>query len=150
LKEKNIEFTLYIAGTGELHKDLTSQIASYGLEKQVILLGFVEEIQSFMQSIDVFLLSSAWEGFGFVIVEAMTHKKPVIAFDVSSNPEIIANYETGFLIPFADTTQFADCIEKIISDPKMLMDMGEKGLLRAKTMFDINKQMAAFETYLLS
>jgi glycosyltransferase involved in cell wall biosynthesis len=150
LKERNIEFTLFIAGTGELQNELAERIAAHGLENEVKLLGFVENMEQFMQSIDIFLLSSAWEGFGFVIVEAMAHKKPVIAFDVSSNPEIIANHETGFLIPFADTTQFADCIEKIISDPKMRMDMGENGYQRAKALFDTDKQMAAFETYLIS
>ncbi len=150
LKEKNIEFTLFIAGTGELQNELAERIAVHGLENEVKLLGFVENMDQFMQSIDIFLLSSAWEGFGFVIVEAMAHKKPVIAFDISSNPEIIANHETGFLIPFADTLQFADCIEKIISDPKMRMEMGENGYQRAKALFDTDKQMAAFETYLLS
>ena len=79
LKDQNIQFTLYIAGTGELHSELQTLIEELQLQEQVYLLGFVENMNAFMNSIDIFLLSSAWEGFGFVLVEAMLRAKPIVA-----------------------------------------------------------------------
>ncbi|MBK7812053.1 MAG: glycosyltransferase [Saprospiraceae bacterium] len=52
-------------------------------------------MNAFMNSIDIFLLSSAWEGFGFCFVEAMLRAKPIVAFNISSNPEIVENDKTG-------------------------------------------------------
>lgn len=98
LKNKKLNFKILIAGKGELEEELKKDIKKRNLEENIILLGFVENIKSFMKSIDIFFLPSHWEGFGYVMVEAMLCEKPVIAFDTSSNPEIVENNKTGFLL----------------------------------------------------
>jgi glycosyltransferase involved in cell wall biosynthesis len=110
LKKRGITFTLFIAGTGELQSKLESLRDQHGLEQEVIFTGFIEDMPGFMNSIDIFLFTSLWEGFGFALVEAMIAGKPVVAFNTTSNPEIVASDTTGFLVDFRIPGMFAEII----------------------------------------
>jgi len=149
LKEKKVEFTLFLAGTGELQKELESLIDKYDLHKEVILLGFVKDMDSFMNSIDVFLLTSIWEGFGYVLVEAMIKSKPVLAFDISSNPEIVTANETGYLIDYPDLNMFAQKAQLLIEDEALRKKLGEAGQKSVIARFNLSERITEFEYYLL-
>ncbi|MBK9107229.1 MAG: glycosyltransferase [Saprospiraceae bacterium] len=98
-----------------------------------------------MREIDIFVLSSEWEGFGYVLVEAMMQQKPVIAFDLSSNPEIIQSGDTGYLIPFPDYRAFADQLEELILNPDLRKQMGLAGKKRALENFLLEDSVANLE-----
>ncbi|PKL78820.1 MAG: glycosyltransferase family 1 protein [Ignavibacteriae bacterium HGW-Ignavibacteriae-4] len=149
LVERNIDFTLFIAGEGELREELESEIVKYNLQNKVILLGFVEDMSAFMSSIDVFVLTSEWEGFGFVLVEAMMKSKPVLAYDITSNPEIIDDHVTGYLIDFPKVEMFAEKIELLSSNPDIRKQMGEAGLKRVKDKFILQDRIDELEAYLI-
>jgi glycosyltransferase involved in cell wall biosynthesis len=150
LKQKNISFTLFIAGTGEMKYRLDALIDQYNLHKEVILLGFVEDVENFMNAIDIFVLTSLWEGFGYVIVEAMAAYKPTIAFNISSNPEIIINDQTGFLIDYPDLDSFCVKIESLINDENLRLQFGKKGRETVEKQFQLDDRIAEFEHYLIS
>lgn len=150
LVERNIDFTLFIAGEGELRAELEAEIAKNNLQSNVILLGFVEDMSTFMSSIDVFVLTSEWEGFGFVLVEAMMKSKPVLAYDITSNPEIIDNNITGYLIDFPNVDMFVDRLITLIESPELNAQMGEAGLKRVKIKFILRDRIDELETYLLN
>lgn len=143
LKNNNIDFTLFIAGTGELEADLKQLIAAHNLQSYVFLLGFVEDVTAFMQSIDIFLLGSSWEGFGFVLAEAMANHKPVVAFNCSSNPELVAHNETGLLATYPDTNSFAQCVMELANDAQKRTILGENGYKKVVREFNITKQIDA-------
>ncbi|MEZ7970949.1 MAG: glycosyltransferase [Cyclobacteriaceae bacterium] len=149
LKEKKISFKLYIAGTGELKKELEKEIKKRNLQEEVILIGFVKNIDAFMNSIDVFLLSSIWEGFGYVLVEAMMHSKPVVAFNITSNPEIVIHDKTGFLVDYPNMDAFARQTLNLIESSQLRKKMGENGLARVKEEFDLEDSISRLEHYLL-
>ncbi|PCJ65184.1 MAG: group 1 glycosyl transferase [Bacteroidetes bacterium] len=149
LKTQGIKFTLFIAGTGELHDELSSLIKEKGLENEIILLGFVADMESFMQSIDVFLLASSWEGFGFVIVEAMAKSKPVVAFDITSNPEIITDNKTGLLAEHLNTTDFATKTSQLVTDENLRNQMGSAAKQSVRDRFLIMERITELEEYLL-
>lgn len=149
LKEKGVDFELFIAGDGDLKDELQQLIDQNNLNNEVTLLGFVRETEQFIQSIDIFLLSSIWEGFGFVIVEAMAGKKPVVCFDITSNPEIIADGKTGYLVDYPNIDQFSDKVIELIKDEKLRKNFGEKGRERAENLFEINDRITEFEQQLL-
>jgi len=149
LKEKNIEFTLFIAGSGELEAELRNQIEQYNLQQEVILLGFVKDMNTFMNSIDIFLLPSIWEGFGYVLVEAMLKSKPVVAFNISSNPEIVTQNKTGFLVSYPDTELFAKKVQELIQNDVLRKQFGENGKLDVINRFNLKDRITEFEYYLL-
>jgi glycosyltransferase involved in cell wall biosynthesis len=148
LVAQKINFKILIAGTGEEEQELKRLIAESSLEEKVLMLGFLKDIEGFMKSIDVFVLTSLWEGFGYVIVEAMAAEKPVIAFDISSNPEIIANGETGFLIPPNDVDTFSNKIVHIANNKELRESLGKKGRTRVEEMFQLRTVVKEIENYL--
>jgi len=149
LKDSNIEFTLFIAGTGEMQDELESLIDKNNLKNEIVLLGFVRDMEAFMNSIDIFLLSSIWEGFGYVLVEAMIKSKPVIAFNISSNPEIVTQDETGFLIDYNDIEMFAKKTQLLIQNEKLRKQFGEAGRKSAVHRFELSERITEFEYHLL-
>ncbi|RLD63960.1 MAG: glycosyltransferase family 1 protein [Bacteroidetes bacterium] len=148
LKSKNINFKLLIAGDGELNNELRTYAKKLQVENEVVFLGFVENIKTFMNSIDIFLLTSLWEGFGYVIVEAMACKKPTVAFNVSSNPEIIADKETGFLIDDFNIDEFTDKIDLLINDNELREKFGNKAREIVEKRFEIDNTVKQIEQIL--
>lgn len=148
LKEKNIDFTLFIAGTGELQDELETSIRQNNLQKHVILLGFVEDMEMFMNSIDIFLLTSMWEGFGYVIVEAMLKSKPVIAFNMTSNPEVVSADVTGFLVDYPDSKMFTEKTELLITNNILREEMGKAGFKKALDRFVLEDRVTELEFYI--
>lgn len=143
LRDRKLPFTLFIAGEGEERGVLEQQIASLQLQDQVVLMGFVEDMPAFMRSIDIFLLSSHWEGFGFVLAEAMANQKPVVAYSVSSNPEIVEQGVTGILVPQGDIPAFAAAVMKLAEDPVTRNDQGVAGRARVLEKFSFSRQLNA-------
>jgi len=141
LKDAGVKCRLLIAGKGPLEADLEVRSRALGLVEQVLFLGFQEYIRPFLSSIDIFLLSSRWEGFGYVLVEAMAAGKPVVAFDNTSNPEIVENQVSGLLVPTEDLQAFAAAIQELIQNPNRMLEMGRQGRMRVEQVFDISRTM---------
>jgi len=145
LKEKKIQFKLLIAGDGKLMPELLNYADELKISEHIVFLGFVENIRSFMESIDIFVLTSKWEGFGYVLAEAMASQKPVVAFNISSNPEIVANNETGYLIDSFDINAMAAKVELLINNQLLCSEMGKKGYERVKQEFSIDVALKALK-----
>lgn len=150
LKKENIDFTLFIAGTGELEEELAESIKEYHLQEDVILLGFIKNMEHFTQEIDIFLLPSSWEGFGFAIVEAMAQGKPIIAFNTTSNPEIIDDQKTGLLADYPNTQDFAIKTKQLIQDDALRKKMGLAAKQQVIDRFIINDRAKEIEAYIRS
>jgi glycosyltransferase involved in cell wall biosynthesis len=137
LKDKKIKFKLLIAGKGYLENTLKEQAISLGLENEIIFLGFVPDMYSFLHTIDIFLLASLHEGSSNVLLEAMACSKPIVAFDVSSISEIVEHNHTGFLTEFKNVRNFSNRVQSLIEDPDLRMQMGMKGKRRIEEKFNV-------------
>ena len=127
LKEGGIAFKLIIAGEGPLEKDLKRYASELNVRDQTVFAGFVNDIKAFMDSIDIFVLTSIHEGSANAVLEAMTYEKPVVAFDISSNSEIIKDHSTGFLVEFPSIRKMADRIKKLHEDELLRNTLGKNG-----------------------
>lgn len=102
---------LMILGEGEERSKLESLVRELGLEADVSLPGFVDNPYAYMARAAVFVLSSAWEGFGNVLVEAMAVGTPVVSTDCPSGPaEILEGGRWGRLTPVSDDSALAAAI----------------------------------------
>jgi glycosyltransferase involved in cell wall biosynthesis len=145
LKKSGKSFKILIAGEGKQEAELKRMAAAKNVEDKVIFLGFINNLTSFYEKIDLFVLTSKWEGFGFVLVEAMSYKKPVIAFDINSSAEIIIDNETGYL---AERENVQDLFEKtlrLMNDKFLRESMGTKGKQRVEEMFTMKKALKQVE-----
>ena len=106
---------LYVVGEGYLQKELIEFSKSLGINSKVHWLGKTEYINEFLSKIDLFVLSSKYEGFGLVLLEAMAAKKPIIAADNSAIPEVLGKTYEG-LFSTGDANALAHQIKTVISD----------------------------------
>ncbi|MBN2140980.1 MAG: glycosyltransferase [Desulfovibrionaceae bacterium] len=145
LKDKGLGFRVLIAGTGELEGPLKALARDLDVEDVVEFLGFVSDMKGFHQTLDIFALPSLWEGFCYAQVEAMTLKRPVVAFEVSSIPEVVRDNETGYLVAAGDARAFAERLERLVRDPELRRRLGENGRQRVIDNFEIHKTLDDFE-----
>jgi glycosyltransferase involved in cell wall biosynthesis len=141
LKSEKIDFRMIIGGTGKLEVELKDYARKLNVENEVIFTGFVNDVRSFMQEIDIFILSSYYEGFGFVMAEAMMENRPVIAFEVSSLPELIMQGENGFLVPPGDIDSLKEKVLLLSADRQLREKMGNRGRKFIYENFGFEKQL---------
>ncbi len=148
LKAKNVSFKLLIAGEGGLREQLQRLAFTSGVSDRLVFLGFVRNMKAFMSTLDIFLLPSLWEGFGYAIIEAMACKKPVIAFNTSSNPEIIDHDRTGFLVNEEDIDDFMQKLEILLKNQQLRAMFGEEGRKRVVKNFTVERVVRDVEEIL--
>ena len=94
--KNNEEWTLDIIGEGVEEPLYRELIAQYHLEKRITIHPFTNHIQNYYSHAQVYVLSSRWEGFGLVLVEAMAHGLPVISSDLPTSKEIMGDFGLYF------------------------------------------------------
>ncbi len=144
-RQSGTPFRVLIAGTGELEGELRARVRELGLEDVVEFTGFIEDIKSFYAGLDIFALPSLWEGFGQVLSEAMLCRLPVVAWDASSNPEVVEHGRTGLLCPTGDVAALAGALAKLMEDADLRARMGQAGRERVIEHFSLDKTFADFE-----
>ncbi|MCD4709895.1 MAG: glycosyltransferase [Bacteroidales bacterium] len=139
LKDDEVRYKLLIAGEGKMLALLERKARKLGVSKQVEFLGFVEDMPSFFRSIDIFLLPSRFEGFGYVLAEAMASWKPVVAFGIGSSAEIIEHGETGYITRPNCIDEMTIKVRELAEDQKLREKMGVKGRARVEELFSFEK-----------
>lgn len=114
---KTVPSSLIILGEGPERNNLEKLIKELHLEKSISLPGFVNNPIDYMKKSEVFVSSSSWEGFGNVIVEAMSVGLKIVSVDCPGGPrEILEDGKWGKLVPLNNVSLLADAIKKIIDE----------------------------------
>jgi len=122
-----------IYGNGPMRPALRRQILERELYGQVFLMGPTLHLGEALAEASVLALSSRFEGFGMVIVEAMSKGLPVVAFDCPRGPgEIVHHGHDGLLVANGDVAAFGAALGELISDPQRRQALGEGALETAK------------------
>ena len=109
---------LIVGGEPEQKQELETLIRDLKLEQDAQLFGFTENPYAYMAKAAVFALSSRYEGFGNVLVEAMATGTPVVSTDCESGPaEILENGKYGKLVPVSDPNALAEAILETLATP---------------------------------
>jgi len=124
---KKLDAKLIILGEGERRGDLEQLILNLGLEEDVDLPGFVKNPYSYMAASDVFVLSSLYEGFGNVLVEAMACGTSVVSTKCPGGPsEILDKGKYGKLVPVGDVEAMEKAIIETLHNLKLSADELQK------------------------
>ena len=111
LKSCNFHFKQLIVGEGPERKRLEELIVALDLTEEVILAGTRDSPIEHIKKADLFILSSGFEGFGLVIVEALAAGTTVVSTDCESGPaEILKDGKLGYLAPIDDVEKFSEIL----------------------------------------
>jgi len=148
LAKTNQNIALHILGDGPLEAELQSEIEELNLTEQVWLHGHTTGMRlgAFYNSADCFLLTSNNEGWGMVIVEALTAQLPVVMTDVGAAGEIIFDGESGIVIPIGDVEALARAMQKVIEDQpfrEQIIAGGQKALAK---LLPLSKLLEMYRT----
>ncbi|MFA4989589.1 MAG: glycosyltransferase family 4 protein [Candidatus Omnitrophota bacterium] len=113
-----------LAGDGILRKRVERLIAGSHLEGKVILTGWRRDIRRVLSALDVFVLTSLWEGLPVTVLEAMAAAKVVIATDTGGVREAVENGRTGFLIQPHDVEGLAKKLVSLLMEDELRVKLG--------------------------
>ena len=132
-----------VAGQGSLEDDLRKQ--ANGLGDRFRFLGLRDDIPDLMAAMDVLVVPSLNEGMGRVILEAAAAATPAVASNVGGIPEVIADGETGVLVPAQSPEVLAETLERLAAEPERLVRMGEAARKAVVPAFGIEKMVMRIE-----
>jgi glycosyltransferase involved in cell wall biosynthesis len=134
--------TLRIAGDGPERQRL--QRLAGRLNVEVDFAGWLEHerLPRFLQALDIFVLPSLYEGFGVAAVEASACGLPVVASKINGIPDVVADLETGILVPPREARALATAIGSLVDDPERRQWMGANGRRYVAEKYDWSKNMA--------
>jgi glycosyltransferase involved in cell wall biosynthesis len=114
-------------GDGPLEKDLKRRTLEMGISKNIIFLGWRDDVAQIISIYDVFVLPSLNEGMGRVLAEAMALGKPIVASNIGGIPDLVIHGENGFLVLPKNPKQLAKYIQVLIEDKDKREKMGLAG-----------------------
>jgi glycosyltransferase involved in cell wall biosynthesis len=134
-----------LVGDGPLRNDVEALIEEHGLTDRFMLTGLRRDVPRMLAAMDVFLLTSLWEGLPRVIPQAMSMCVPVVANRANGTVEAIAHGETGFLAEPGDLDALARHCLTLLCDPAQRHAMGERGRTFATREFDVQEMVARID-----
>ena len=145
IEKNHRDAELHIIGEGEEKKKIFDLIKKERLEKKVFLHGGLrgKDLYDIYSNSDIFILTSGYESFGIVLIEAMASGLPIVVSNITSVKNIIKNNITGLLVK-QTPKDFAEAIEKLISNPRLREKLIKNGLKEVRK-YDWNKIVQKFE-----
>jgi glycosyltransferase involved in cell wall biosynthesis len=108
--EKDRRVVFFLAGDGELRKDLETELERRGIRDRFVMPGFIHDIENVIPGFDLGVSTALWEGLPQSLVQLRLMKKAAVVSDIPGNAEVIRNGENGYTVQPRDHTLFAERI----------------------------------------
>ena len=147
LEKRGLDFALQIVGDGPLREELETRVRGQNLSGRIQFAGerSQNQVLNALRACDIFVLAStidergASDVFPTVIAEAMASGRPVVSTTVAGIPELVANGETGLLVPPDDSQGLAYALERLARDGNLRASFGRAGRRRIEDVFTIER-----------
>lgn len=134
---------LLVVGDGHLRSALEMLSSSLGLSDRIRFLGARRDLGNILSASDMFVMPSLWEGLPLSMVLAMGGGLPVVATRVAGIPEVVADGETGLLVPPADPVQLGQALLRLVQDAALGKRMGAAARARVLPRFGVDGYVAS-------
>lgn len=144
-EQERIKSKLLLVGDGPELPGIVALVKDLELKPRVVFTGMSADIPKWLSAMDVYVQPSHFEGVPNSVLEAMAAGLPVIATRVGGVPEIVADRETGFLVPSNNQESLTRAIESLVKDLEKGRQMGTCGRRRVTSLFSIEKMAKEYE-----
>lgn len=140
------DWKLHIVGDGELKEKIENKIKDLNLTNSIILKPFTKDVESEYLSASIYAMTSHFEGFGMVLIEAQSYALPTISFDIATGPrDIIEDEKSGYLIEDENLNEYATKLKTLMQDENLRAKMGAKSKEIVKGKFSKEVAMKQWE-----
>jgi glycosyltransferase involved in cell wall biosynthesis len=133
-----------VAGDGDLMRPLQEQARTLGIQERVVFAGHREDVPDLLGAIDVFCISSIYEGTPLTLFEAMAAGRTIVSTAVDGCREVIEEGTTGLLVPSRDPAALARALLRVVQDPPFARALGEAAR-RASARYDVTECVRRME-----
>jgi glycosyltransferase involved in cell wall biosynthesis len=134
-----------LVGDGPLRSQVEQALQQAGIAERTTLTGLRRDVPRMLAAMDIFLLTSLWEGLPRVIPQAMAMGLPVVANRADGVTEAIQDGSSGYLCSPGEIEQMAECCIELARSPLKRQEMGHRGQAQAIQEFDLHKMIASLE-----
>ena len=145
LKPKFPKLRAVLIGDGPTRPEVQKRAIAKDVADISTFTGFFDDVFAAVNAFDLFVLPSDLEGVPYVVLEAMSQAKPIVATRVGGVPEAIISGETGLLVPPKDPQALAAAIETLINDENLAARLGRNAYLRFKEHFTVERMVERHE-----
>jgi glycosyltransferase involved in cell wall biosynthesis len=139
-----------VAGDGELREEVVALVRQLGLADVVRLLGWRRDVVDLLHAMDVFLLTSRFEGLPRAVLQAMAAGVPVVATEVDGTPEVVRDRRTGLLVPPESPETAADRVLELVGDAALRQRCADGARRALDEAFDIHRMVRDLERIYIS
>jgi len=139
LAQEHPEARLLLIGDGPLRPELEERVARWGLGERVRFLGYRHDVPELLEAIDLFVLSSYWEGLPISLLEAMASGTPVAAPKIGGVTEVVDDGKTGYLFPAGNHEELYRLMSKFIELRDGFMAAAEQAREKIASCFTVDR-----------
>lgn len=144
--KKSNDIYFLMIGDGDLKEEAIKLSKELGLDETVIRFHkFMQDVPSILNSIDIYVLPSLWEGLPIGLIEAMAMRKAVVATPADGTKEVIRNGENGLLVPFENPHALSEAILALQNDKKLREKCELNGRETVEKSFELRKMVKSIE-----
>lgn len=133
-----------VVGDGPLRAEVEQLARDLGISERLVLTGLRRDVPEQLAAMDIFALSSLWEGLPRVLPQAMASGLPVVATATDGSIEAVTDGENGFLVPPGQPAVLAESLIRLLRDPALARQMGEAGRHHVAE-FDVRTMVAQID-----
>ena len=150
ITDKNPNVYGIIVGAGPLEEEIAQELKRLGLENRVKFTGLQTNVKPYFSAMDIFMMSSSFEGLPIALLEAMSMECAIVSTDAGGIKEVIRNKQDGLICEVDEWTKLSDLCQILIDEPEKLYHYKRAARERAVNSFSLNKMVNSLEEIYLS
>ncbi len=146
IQEQNSNIYGVIVGAGPLEEEIKKEWKTLGLENVVFFPGLKTDVKPYFEAMDIFMMSSSFEGLPIALLEAMSMECAVVATDAGGIKEVIRNEQDGLTCKVEEWKKLPELCQVLIDDPEKLKNYKKAARERVVQNFSLTKMVDELET----
>ena len=134
-----------IVGAGPLEEEIKAELIKLKLEKKVFFPGLKTDVKPYFSAMDIFMMSSSFEGLPIALLEAMSMECAIVSTDAGGIKEVIRNKRDGLTCKVEEWEELSDLCQVLIDDPEKLSNFKEAARERAVNSFSLKRMVDSLE-----